>query len=180
MMKLQRTINNHIRDNNFYKLISSYYGIDCTNRSQIPLMNHIDEGILILEDLNADYNAIIAYCIHPLCQSDDMLVNYFLKNGIYNQIQPNILLLALEYRKTANSYLHHNLDVIRPSDVIRLSPLDDVNNMLIADKIQNYKDFLIYHYGTHEQSDKLNQYFINWLTALGVYSNFEYYKNLLK
>ena len=40
--------------------------------------------------------------------------------------------------------------------------------MLIADKVQNYKDFLLYHYGIHERSNQLNQYFINWLSYLGI------------
>lgn len=180
MIEVQRTINKYIKDGVTYKLINSYYQNNVTARSQVPLMNHINEGLLILEDLNADYNSMMAYCIHPLCQSDDMLANYFYKNVSYMDIQPDILLLALEYRKTANSYLHHNLDVIREDDMITLSPLKEVNDMLIADKIQNYKDFLIYHANSHEQSDKLNQYFINWLKRLDVYSQFEYFKNLLK
>ena len=40
--------------------------------------------------------------------------------------------------------------------------------MLIADKVQNRKDFLKYHYGTHKKSVELDIYFKNWLRALNV------------
>jgi hypothetical protein len=40
--------------------------------------------------------------------------------------------------------------------------------MLIADKIQNRKDFELYHEGTHERSLELKCYFIDWLWRLGV------------
>jgi len=38
----------------------------------------------------------------------------------------------------------------------------------VADKIQNYKDFLIYHQKTHARSKELNEYFQNWLKKLDV------------
>ena len=44
--------------------------------------------------------------------------------------------------------------------------------MLLADKIQNRKDFERYHKGTHQRSAELEQYFKNWLTRLGVSQEF--------
>ena len=38
----------------------------------------------------------------------------------------------------------------------------------IADKIQNRKDFELYHELTHPRSKELIQYFKNWLEKLGV------------
>jgi hypothetical protein len=60
------------------------------------------------------------------------------------QVDKRVLLLAVEYRNIANEYLSH-----KPStNDVHLSPIKDVNTMLIADKIQNRKDFEIYHKGT--------------------------------
>ena len=46
--------------------------------------------------------------------------------------------------------------------------LPEVRDMLIADKIQNYKDFLFYHKGTHPRSRELEEYFKNWFGILGI------------
>jgi hypothetical protein len=49
--------------------------------------------------------------------------------------------------------------------------------MLIADKIQNRKDFELYHKDIHERSDELKQYFFNWLWRLGVWEgNYQEFK----
>ena len=49
-----------------------------------------------------------------------------------------------------------------------MSPLFEVNDMLIADKIQNKKDFMIYHFGKHERSEELHAYFDKWLDVLTI------------
>jgi len=54
-----------------------------------------------------------------------------------------------------------------PGRIVR-SPLPEVNTMLVADKLQNYKDFLRYHRAGHPRADRLERYFQAWLTALGV------------
>ena len=40
--------------------------------------------------------------------------------------------------------------------------------MLIADKIQNKKDFELYHKGSHPRSMELDHYFNNWLKRLNI------------
>jgi hypothetical protein len=44
--------------------------------------------------------------------------------------------------------------------------------MLIADKIQNRKDFELYHLGKHERSSELDSYFKNWLERLDITEEF--------
>ncbi len=61
-----------------------------------------------------------------------------------DKMDRRVMLLGVEYRSTANNHLS-----VKPADEsIRLSPIAEVNHMLVADKIQNRKDFEIYHKGT--------------------------------
>ena len=147
-----------------YKAIQAFYSDERAARSQCYLMNHIDEGLMVMSYFNASEAAKKAFCIHPLVQnSQDLATNW---NVVKNQVSSEVLGLAMEYRNIANAYLSHR--EIKSIDEIELSPIDDVNLMLIGDKVQNYKDFLIYHYGTHPKSDRLDAYFKNWLLKLNV------------
>jgi hypothetical protein len=154
-----------------YNIIKHFYGQQVAKRSQVPLINHIDEGIEILKSINASDDAIAAYCLHPILQSNDAVCNNIpLLNG-YNNIHR--IILTMEYRRVANAYLskRHIISL----DDIELSPLHEVNQMLWADKLQNQKDFRLYHLGKHQRSDILEQYFINWITKLENY--FKEYDN---
>ena len=145
-----------------YNIIKTYYGDQVAKRSQVPLINHIDEGIVILKSINASDDAIAAYCLHPILQSDDAVCNNIpLLNG-YNNIRR--IILTMEYRRVANNYLSKR--TITSLDDIELSPMLEVNQMLWADKLQNQKDFRAYHLGKHDRSDILEQYFINWINKL--------------
>ncbi len=138
--------------------INFFYGNRVAKRSGVPLINHIVEGLLILDFLGASLETMEAYCIHPLCQGDKELETF--KPQRYSS---KVVMLALEYRNIANKYLAHS----NTSNII-LSPIKEVSDMLIADKVQNKKDFLLYHFGKHENSERLNQYFNDWLQALNV------------
>jgi hypothetical protein len=157
-----------------YKLIASHYGDRVAKRSQVPLINHIDEGLVVLSAIQATETTKRAFCIHPLLQADaDLQENYH----ISSVVDHHALLLAMEYRSVANEFLSDKMDLdVVPK--IRLSPLLEVNEMLIADKVQNYKDFTKHHYGTHPRSEKLNEYFHKWMEALDI--NFTMYKRLYK
>ena len=146
-----------------YEMIKSYYGNKQATRSQVPLINHINEGLLILEMIGSSEYAKRAYCLHPMFQSDDDLIKNYDSNLGINQ---RVLINVMEYRYTANSYLSKR-DISGLND-IRISPLKDVNDMLIADKVQNRKDFELYHLGKHDRSSVLDQYFKNWLEKLGI------------
>jgi hypothetical protein len=146
-----------------YKLISQHYGDRVARRSQVPLINHINEGLVVLDAIQATAYAKQAFCIHPLLQADDDLVKNL--NAVAFACSPIVVMLAMEYRSVANEYLS---DKVNTGQMIRLSPLWEVNDMLVADKVQNCKDFVTYHSGTHPRSNELHWYFDEWLAALTV------------
>jgi hypothetical protein len=148
-------------------LIAEYYRDRTAKRSGVPLMNHIHEGLAILDKIGASDLAKRAFCLHPLFQADDELVKHFKMDLL--GVEASVIILTMEYRSVANEYLSHRK--INAIQEIRLSPLKDVNDMLIADKVQNRKDFEIYHRGVHERSDELDQYFKNWLKRLNIDEN---------
>lgn len=150
-----------------YDMISKFYGDKKAKRSGLYLMNHIDEGLAILEDIGASEAAKRAYCLHPIFQSDiDLKVTYDLSFSRLGPISTDVVMATMEYRNIANAYLStRQIEVLND---INLSPLKDVNDMLIADKIQNKKDFMLYHYGEHDRSDELFNYFNNWHDRLGI------------
>jgi hypothetical protein len=152
-----------------YRMISSFYGDKKAERSGVYYMNHIDEGLYILDKINASMIAKKAYCLHPIIQTDEDII----QESIYNRLtdtSPKVAMVATEYRSVANEYLSNR--VIKSINEIRLSPLKDVNDMLIADKIQNRKDFIFYHQDAHPRSKELSIYFDNWFRRLGITRDF--------
>lgn len=163
----------------YYKYIEQFYGDQKAQRSGIPYMNHIDEGIAILDFLCAPNEAIEAYCLHPMFQCDEEL-KLNLKNKTLMTVMDKITLVnVIEYRNKANNFLSPHVKKREPS----LSPLVVVNWMLLADKIQNYKDFLKYQ--SHpaissnptmptEKWQALDVYFQEWLKILVPYFQFDF------
>lgn len=148
-----------------YRAVSAFYGDRVTRRSMVPLMHHIDEGIALLATMDAKDTAMRAFCLHPLLQDDRGLVASFARlTELTDSVQ--VITLALEFRRVANLCPHAR--VIKSAEEIELSPLREVNQMLAADKIQNRKDFVIHHRGTHPRTAELDRYFQLWLQRLGV------------
>lgn len=144
-----------------FEMISEFYKDQKAERSEVPYINHIVEGLWVLDQIDASMAARRAYAIHPMLQGDEEIAEF-------DPIHANsvVLLNAVEYRNVANRYLSFHYG--KETRKARLSPLKDVNDMLIADKVQNRKDFEKFHYGTHENSERLGLYFAEWLAALGV------------
>jgi hypothetical protein len=159
-----------ILDGIAYCLITEKYKDLKGNRSGVPLMNHIDEGLYILSKISADKETMEAYILHPLFQMDEDLFETMNKDSafLYNlkMLGPKVITYAMEYRNVANDYL--SFRKINSINEIKLSKLNEVNQMLIADKVQNYKDFCIYHKESHPRSKELEQYFNNWFQRLGL------------
>jgi hypothetical protein len=149
-----------------YRLISAHYGDRTAKRSGVRLMNHIDEGLVILNAISATEYSKRAFCLHPLLQEDKDLMENF--HFVASSTDVWTMMLVMEYRNIANAYLSDKINTEQP---LKLSPLFEVNEMLIADKVQNKKDFITYHYGTHARSDELARYFNKWLNALGIESD---------
>jgi len=158
-----------------YNIISEVYGSRIAERSKIPYMNHVDEGIYILHNKLkvTDGDTVSAYMLHPIFQGDSDLATYGMK--YVDQIDnKRVIMLAMEYRNIANAYLSFRQDVTEENlfSSVALSPIPEVNQMLVADKIQNYKDFVKAHKGTHPRSNELETYFLNWFKRLAVDMDF--------
>jgi (p)ppGpp synthase/HD superfamily hydrolase len=158
------------RHSKAYKFIQMFYRDYKAQRSGIPYIYHIDEGLAILNKLNTGHIAEAAYCLHPYYQSDEAFNENF-KYHIPDVLTSGVA-LAMEYRRIANSYLSKD----NVEEFVGFS-CPEVRDMLIADKVQNYKDFLLYHKGTHERSDELDIYFNNWFKLLNI--NYEDFSNII-
>lgn len=142
-----------------YRIIQKHYGESTAKRSGVKLMNHIDEGIVILKSIGADTITIDAYCLHPILQSDEAFNQNYKMD--FKKVSTESLLLAMEYRRVANSYLSKD----KIEDFVGFTN-NKIKQMLLADKIQNEKDFKLYHEATHERSKELREYFDNWINIL--------------
>lgn len=163
-----------------YRAISDYYGNRKAKRSGIPLISYIDEGLMILTWIGATQIAKRAFCLHPLFQkNEDLAANLPRSSSLTDDLQVQVLGTVLEYRSIANAYL--STRVIQNTNEIQLGPLTDVRDMLVADKVQNNKDFLVAHSDSHPRSEELNQYFLNWLQKLNIsISQFEEWSRKLR
>ena len=178
-----------------YRAIADHYGSRRAERSGVMLINHIDEGVRIIKALHCqlpdgrgfhNYGPVHAFCLHPLFQNDEELITVGARVMQTRDIGRLPVMLAIEYRAKANAWLSDKVTKteeqkfppvpgpIEFEDVYHLNgepdagPLAEVAAMLIADKVQNYKDFLTYHKGTHERSNELDLYFKTWLKCLQV------------
>lgn len=154
-----------------YKIVEKFYGDGVAKRTGLWFMNHIDEGMIILNHLNKTDASKAGFCLHPLTQDDPNLKANF--EYLVETVSSYNLGLSLEYRNIANAYLSRR--EIKSISEISLSPLQEVNDMLIADKIQNYKDFLFYHKDTHPRAKELDNYFNNWLDKLDCREEFKWF-----
>lgn len=150
-----------------FEKIMEYYGSRRAKRSQVPLINHITEGLDILREEGASEYVQAAFCIHPLIQADEDLLENI--GWCVKKLHPYVVYLALEYREYANSYLckpetdHYSTEAIH--NLLKDCPVE-VLLMLYADKLQNQKDFILYHLDTHSRSYQLKNYFEKWIYVL--------------
>jgi hypothetical protein len=170
-----------------YQIIKDIYGDKTATRSKVPYINHIDEGLYVLDYINASGTAKRAFCLHPLLQVNEFAVE-LLKHTWFRHIDRRSIVTASMYANSANMYLcRPHTDKYNKGDIQKATGLverNDVMDMLLADKVQNYKDFEIYHKGTHPRSGQLDNYFLSWLDYLAPFYGYtsakEIYKDMLK
>ncbi|RKH02072.1 hypothetical protein D7V97_28365 [Corallococcus sp. CA053C] len=161
-------------------LIRVFYGQQRARRSQVPFMNHIHEGLAVMLRTQASPQAMRAFCLHPLVQGDQDLREHYARVAQALEPVPDgafVLGLAMEYRSVANAYLSH---ATLPPEGIRLSPLVEVNAMLVGDKVQNRKDYELHHEQTHAHRARLTEYFQQWCHALQVEHGYPRLKAMLQ
>ena len=155
-----------------YRAIETYYGRSAAARSGQPYMNHIDEGLGVLSYMGANENTKRIFTLHPLIQVDEAMRDYqhILRATQYSD---TAVAGAWQYRDTANAYLPSTEGHPGWSEAskIMLSENTDVNMALVADKIQNNKDFSLHLDNGHYPEDwrrNLRLYFSQWRKALGI------------
>lgn len=158
-----------------YQAIRDHYADRVASISGLPLMQQIEEGLIILDAIDASEDAMRAFCQRPLFQTDEDLVRYGQDFMDAVDAGPFVILLVMEYRNRANAWLSEkvhrwsaDLQQVVADGLPLVGPLDAVRDMLIADKVQGRKQFVRHQRGRHVRSDELNLYFALWLQALGV------------
>lgn len=153
-----------IRDTREWKLARERLNGRTAKRSGIPYFQHVAEGVTILAALGAPLVAQQAFCLHPLTQADaDLVANW---NDL-GQCDALAVALTMEYRWVANRGARRALRAAGWR--IEKSCLPLINTMLIADKVQNRKDFLAhFRPGTHPEYEELVRYFDLWMDALEI------------
>lgn len=145
-------------------------------RSSLPYMRHIEQGDALLQFLMrgglskrfsrsifAEKTILSAWYVHPLFQMDQ----YLTSGDPLPTKNPEIVLLGMEYRHTANAFL--TKDVLK-NEMPKKSWNDDVNLMLVVDKVQNWRDARIHlsHRLDKAHSQQLEEYFSRWRQVLGI------------
>jgi len=170
-MKTAELRYSNVYDSLEYRAIKNFYGKRTAERSQVPLIHHILEGCSIMLAIGADSDACNAYMLHPLFQADAELhtVGYDYARYATNAVP---VALAFEYRIYANAWLSDKV-IRQGASLMQIGkptpgPNPLIKQMLIADKVQNKKDFDLYHKGKHARSDELEWYFNEWLNVLDI------------
>lgn len=146
-----------------YQAVVDFYGDGKARRSGLWFMNHVDEGLWILNQIGASLDAKEAWCLHPIFQGDRDFIAAVDRASKWSS---KAVALATEYRSQANAHLSFHPPRVPTAAVRGMHP--DVKDMLIADKIQNRKDFEVYLRHQIPNAGRLTAYFGEWFEALGI------------
>lgn len=146
-----------------YKWATEIYGKLVAKRSKLSYAKHVLEGAEILQDRGVGIDVIKAFLIHPYYQ-DGNIFNNPLES---TKFSPEAVALAVEYRWVANN---STSKVFEETGKVALSEYPEINEMLVADKVQNRKDFLEFN-ENHINFKLLDAYFKAWLEVLKIPDN---------
>jgi hypothetical protein len=144
-----------------YRIIQKFWKDKYAKRTGVHYMRHVDEGLRVIIEQGGTNRAMRIFALHGLLQ--ECYRDFTVFEETLSDVSPDVIIGAMEYRAIANNHLSYH----DPS-TIRLSEDDDVNMALIADKVQNRKDFELYHKDLHPRSAELDEYFLRWLSLLGI------------
>lgn len=166
--------------------IEQFYGEKRAKRSGARLINHINEGCAIISGVirkfdDMPFDTMAAFCLHPIFQSDDVDPATYPFKHVHAD---DVVRMAKAYAEVANMYLcREETDHIQNANdlsshlgnrLIEKEDFFDLVVMLYADKVQNRKDFEVYHWRRHKRSDQLERYFNIWIDYLGRWIEPEY------
>ncbi len=105
--------------------------------------------------------------ILPLLWSDKDFVN----NWKTITISSNLAFFISEYKNVSKNY---NLDrkIQSTSDIV-ISPITDVNNLLLSTAIVNYNNYENHYKLTHPRASLFGEYYKNWLVRLSGMNKYE-------
>ena len=146
-----------------YSEIEKYYGDKLAKRSGIPYINHIDEGLGILYLLGASRETKEIFTLHPIYQDGFKSTN--VNNTLmYHFVYYSWLFSRKNYKLESQTYEYFEKE---------LDANMDLRNIFIADKIQNYKDFML-NKKKYDDFKSIEQYFLWWFDTLEVSHRFLY------
>lgn len=156
-----------------YRLIKEFYDDQRAKRSGVPYINHIIEGCAALWAMTGVESADVtvqearemqrAFCLHPFAQNS---LKEFTDLACKHELHQRLIIWAADYAAIARQFLTVDLPhyPTHPPRIV-LSQIREVNLMLLADKIQNYKD--LRHYNSLLPNyAALNYYFEHWISEL--------------
>lgn len=148
--------------------VYAHYGDECAKRSGIPKINHISEGLRLLDYLEVHRPAKVAFCLHPIVQDGCGRDQW---SQLYYTYGERVMYLLHNYTAVANKFLpaavvHRTRTGFKTIPIELPEDLDgDVRWMLLADKIQNRKDYRA-NWNKFPNWIQLADYFNAWMIAL--------------
>lgn len=159
LRSLSQTVQpSYIEEEIEYNYMKDLFSTSVSKRTKDLSTNPMEEGLAILNILESNHITKKAYCIHQLFHNDESLERSWDGNRFPN-CDIKSMLLAMEFRTLYKSKPNRN-------GIIKLSPIKEVNEMMLAYKMQQYKNFEINGRGQTDNDELVESSFKNWIKQL--------------